>query len=209
MATLSQNALTTLENVRAFVNKALPEQDNLLVLLINQASAAIESQLDRKLNLAAYIEYQQANGRQIITTAQYPIRDVTCIQLSGQTVPPQLYDWQAKGDWGGIYRDDGWTYEGYPHGLAGDYIAAKRNLEIKYTAGYTLPKDATDETPATLPADIEGLCIDMVQDAFGRLQNGGKDGLRSFGISDVRWEWNTETPQAWMDTIARYRRAWL
>ncbi len=208
MATLSKNALTTLENVRAFVN-APPEQDTLLILIINQASATIESQLDRKLGLAEYTEYQQANGRQIITTAQYPIAAVKCIKLSGQKVPPQLYDHQMKGDWGGIYKDDGWTYEGYPHGLAGDNIAAKRNLEIKYTAGYILPKDGTDKNPVTLPDDIEGLCISMVQDAYGRQQNGGNAGLRSFAISDVRWEWNTETPQSWLDTIARHRRVWL
>lgn len=208
MAALSKNALTTLEHVRAFIN-APPEQDVLLTLLINQASATIESWLDRKLGHAVYTEFQQANGRQFIMTAQYPIVAVMYVKLSGQRLSPRLYDHRMKGDWDGIYKDDGWTYEGYPHGLAGDSIAAKRNIKIAYTAGYVLPKDATDDNPATLPDDIEALCISMVQDFYGRQQNGGNAGLRSFAISDVRWEWNTETPQNWIDTINRHRRVWL
>lgn len=66
---------------------------------------------------------------------------------------------------------------------------------MRYTAGYILPWEATDEAPADLPADLEGLAQEMVQYIFGKLESGGSSGLKAFSISDVRWEWSDETLQ--------------
>lgn len=78
-----------------------------------------------------------------------------------------------------------------------------------YTAGYILPWEATDEAPADLPADLEGLAQEMVQYIFGKLESGGSSGLKAFSISDVRWEWSDETPSSWQDIINQYKRVWL
>ncbi len=72
----------------------------------------------------------------------------------------------------GDLQGDGWTYYGYPQGLTGDPVTGSRNIEVKYTAGYILPWEATEEEPSDLPADLEGLVQEMVQYAFGRLETG-------------------------------------
>ena len=84
-----------------------------------------------------------------------------------------------------------------------------RNITVRDTAGYILPWEATDEAPADLPADLEGLAQEMVQYIFGKLESGGSSGLKAFSISDVRWEWSDETPSSWQDIINQYKRVWL
>ena len=81
-----------------------------------------------------------------------------------------------------------------------------RRIVVDYEAGYVLPPVATEDEPSTLPGDLERLACEMLQDIVGRLSNGGNSGLRSFSISDVRWEWSTEIPQSWLETIRRHRR---
>ena len=83
------------------------------------------------------------------------------------------------------------------------------SMSVRYTAGYILPWEATDEAPADLPADLEGLAQEMVQYIFGKLESGGSSGLKAFSISDVRWEWSDETPSSWQDIINQYKRVWL
>lgn len=83
------------------------------------------------------------------------------------------------------------------------------DITVRYTAGYILPWEATDEAPADLPADLEGLAQEMVQYIFGKLESGGSSGLKAFSISDVRWEWSDETPSSWQDIINQYKRVWL
>ena len=68
-----------------------------------------------------------------------------------------------------------------------------------------LPKDATDEEPQTLPADLEGLVWDMVSQAYANMQNGSQ-GLKSFSISDVSWTFDKSTPAAWLQIVNLYRR---
>mgnify|MGYP006990159335 CR=1 FL=1 len=45
-------------------------------------------------------------------------------------------------------------FVGYRYGLANDVKMPSRSLEVKFTAGYILPKDATEAEPADLPWDI-------------------------------------------------------
>ena len=68
-----------------------------------------------------------------------------------------------------------------------------------------LPKDATDEEPQTLPADLEGLVWDMVSQAYVNMLNGSQ-GLKSFSISDVSWTFDKSTPDAWLQLVNLYRR---
>lgn len=106
---------------------------------------------------------------------------------------------------GVIYRDDGWLKAGYRKGLAYDIIAPKRVIEVSYTAGYVLPKDATDDDPQTLPADLEGLLWDIVSQTYTSLQNGSQ-GLSSFSISDVTWNFDKTQHSEWTQLINLYRR---
>ena len=161
--------------------------------------------MGRPLGKNTYREFYEADGQQELVTLKYPIVSVDYIMENGRLVPPELYDYGQTANIGVIYRDDGWLRAGYRRGLANDIIESKRNIEVRYTAGYVLPKDATDEEPQTLPADLEGLVWDMVSQAYVNMLNGSQ-GLKSFSISDVSWTFDKSTPDAWLQLVNLYRR---
>lgn len=205
---LATNALTTLERMKLMLGISDIEDENvdeMVMLLINRASSWIERQIGRHLGKDSYRQWYNANGQRELVTIEYPIISVEYIKEDGQLVSPEAYDYTQTANIGVIYRDTGWLKAGYRKGLAYDIIAAKRNIEVSYTAGYVLPKDATEDDPQTLPADLEGLLWDVVSRAYTSLQNGSQ-GLSSFSISDVTWNFDKSTPSAWTQLINLYRR---
>ena len=210
-ATLRTNALTTLPALKAALGLSDEDtgSDGMLIQLINQASASVERALGRKLRRSDYVERLKGTGSQYLLVEHYPIVRVASIKQAGEEIDPGLYDIATQGRAGVICKDDGWTYYGYPQGLTGDPVAGSRNIEVKDTAGYILPWEATEEEPADLPADLEGLVQEMVQYAFGKLETGGSAGLKAFSISDVRWEWSEDTPSSWQEIINQYKRVWV
>ena len=182
------------------------EKVNLIVeLLINKASSRIERQTGRHLGKRSYRQWYDADGQQELVTIEYPIIDVEYVKEDGKLVNPDRYDYSQTGDVGVIYRDEGWLKAGYRKGLAFDIVAPKRVIEVSYTAGYVLPKDATEDEPQTLPADLEGLVWDMVSQAYTNLQNGSQ-GLSSFSISDVTWNFDKTQKSEWAQLVSLYRR---
>ncbi len=205
---LANNALTTLERMKLMLGLSDVNDeriDTILSLLINKASSWIERQTGRHLGKDTYQQWYVADGQQELVTLEYPIIRVEFVKEDGQLVDPSLYDYGQTGNIGVIYRDDGWLKASYRRGLAYDSVASKRNIEVRYTAGYVLPKDATKKNPQTLPADLEGLVWEMVAQAYTSLQNGSQ-GLTSFTISDVVWVFDKSTPAAWTQLINLYRR---
>lgn len=205
---LANNALTTLTRMKLMLGLsdiADERVDEIISLLINKASAWIERQIGRHLGKRTYVQRYDADGQQELVTIEYPIISIASIKEEGQLVDPQLYDIGQSGHIGVIYRDDGWLKTGYRRGLAYDIVAPKRVIEVNYTAGYVLPKDATENEPQTLPADLEGLIWEIVSQAYTNLQNGSQ-GLNSFSISDVRWDFDKSTHPEWMQLITLYRR---
>ena len=202
MITLADNALTTPDRLM-ILQEFNDDQYDLVAMLINQASASIETELRRKVRKQTYSERITPTGSQELLLSQWPILQVDHVVIDGLELDSSEYSIEDNGI---LYKDDGWPWRGYPFGLAYDPRATSRNVSVVYTAGYILPKDVTDSDPCTLPADLEGLCMERVQASFGKLQSGGNAGLISFAISDVRWEWATETPASWQAVINKYRR---
>lgn len=209
MTELRDNALTTLETVKKMlgVSSGDNQYDELIVCLINAASAWIETQLNRRLGMATYIQRLPGSGSQELVLRQWPIVSVEYVRdaRGGSVIPAGSYSFQDTGDIGVLYKDDGWLFRGYIGGLAGDYIASTAYLEVKYTAGYVLPKDADGEHPATLPSDLEAVVWGVVEQEFSIRQNGAQ-GLSAFSISDVSWTFDKEPRPSWMETINRYVR---
>ena len=205
---LANNALTTLDRMKLMLSLDDETDERtctLVELLVNKASSWVEQQVGRPLGKNTYREFYEADGQQELVTLKYPIISVDYVKEAGRLVPPERYDYGQTANIGVIYRDDGWLRAGYRRGLANDIIETKRNIEVCYTAGYVLPKDATDEEPQTLPADLEGLIWDMVSQAYANMQNGSQ-GLKSFSISDVSWTFDKSTPAAWLQIVNLYRR---
>lgn len=208
---LAENALTTLERMKLMLgiqdDPENPDErtDEIIMLLINRASAWVERQIGRHLGKHSYDQWYVADGQQELVTIEFPIISVESIYEDGELVDPSCYDFGQTGHYGVIYRDEGWLKAGYRRGLAYDIAMLKRNIEVKYTAGYVLPKDATEDDPQTLPADLEGLIWEMVSQVYTNLQNGSQ-GLTAFSISDVRWDFDKSTSDSWTQLISLYRR---
>ena len=186
-------------------DEADEKTDAMVELLINKASAWVERQIGRHLGKRQYHQWYDADGQQELVTEEYPIINVEFVKEEGRLVDPGSYDYVQTGKIGVIYRDEGWLKAGWRNGLANDIVASKRIIEVKYTAGYVLPKDATENDPQTLPADLEGLLWDVVSQAYTGLQNGSQ-GLSAFSISDVRWDFDKSYNEAWTQLLNLYRR---
>ena len=181
------------------------QTDLIVELLINKASAWIERMTGRHLGKQTYHQWYDADGSQELVLIEYPIISIESIKEDGKLVDPHRYDFGQTGHIGVVYRDEGWLRAGWRRGLAYDIVALKRVIEVKYTAGYVLPKDAAEDDPQTLPADLEGLVWDMVAQAYASLQN-GPQGLSSFSISDVDWKFDSSTKPEWLQLVNLYRR---
>ena len=211
VAKLADNALTTLEDVKTMLGIAPDDvneqRDAMLVNLINYASAWIERMTGRKLGKQTYVQRYVASGAQELVMLQWPIISVEYVKdtTDGNIIPPDDYDYTVDGEIGVLYKDNGWGFRGYIAGLAYDYILASRYLEVKYTAGYVLPKDATENDPCTLPADLKGVIWGIVEQEFAIAQNGAQ-GLSAFSISDVSWTFDKNPRETWLSTINYYAR---
>ncbi len=205
---LAKNALTTLDRAKLMLGLPdVPDErtDEIITLLINKASSWIERQTGRHLARQSYRHWYDADGQQELVMIEYPIVSVEYVKEEGKLVNPNSYDFAQTGDIGVIYRDEGWLKAGYRRGLAYDIVTPKRAIEVSYTAGYVLPKDATEDDPQTLPADLEGLVWELVSYAYTGLTNGSQ-GLKSFSISDVTWTFDKSTHSEWQQIINLYRR---
>ena len=208
---LAPNAMTTLEDTMERLGISEEEADqaakNNLVRLINAASAWIETITGRHFGKATYTDRYAGPGAQELVLREYPIRSVEYVKdtVTGGLIDPGTYDFSMSGDIGVLYRDMGWTFRGYPYGLANDYRAASRYLEVKFTAGYVLPKDATEDEPSDLPADIISIVWGIAEQEYSILVNGSQ-GLSAFSISDVSWTFDKEPRASWMETLSHYMR---
>ena len=207
--TLCDNALTTLERLKGYLcipaDEEDPEMDAALIQLINAASAWLETKLGRKLGRQTYDERHIGTGTQRLVLEQYPIISIQHIRDIRTDADITGYDFFEQGDIGVVFRAEGWTYYGYSGGLAGAYVAPRRYLIVNYTAGYVLPKDATEDNPCTLPADLEALVKNMIAQQWAILENDAA-GLSAFSISDVSWTFDKNLSQTWQDVISMYKK---
>jgi hypothetical protein len=208
---LAPNALTTLETMKTMLgispDDVDPQRDAVITLLINSVSAWIGRMTGRNLGKQTYTQQYVASGAQELALLQWPILSVEYVKdtHTNEVIPPKSYDCNVTGQIGVLYKDDGWPLRGYRGGLAYDIVAPMRCLEVKYTAGYVLPKDAAEEDPCTLPADLQGIVWGAVTQEFSIMQNGAQ-GLSAFSISDVSWTFDKNPRQDWLNTIGLYAR---
>lgn len=208
---LNNNALTTVEDTMEFMGMD-PENTpgavkNNLSRLINGYSDYVESMTGRKFRQAKYTERHESVGSQSLVVREYPIVAVESIRdINGSgSMEPSSYDWQQDGEMGVIYLDSGWPMKGYRSGLSNDIRLVSRYLEVVYTAGYILPRDATAEHPATLPGDLQWAVWQLVQQQWN-LSNNGANGLSAFSISDVTWTFDKGTNPQVDSILNQYMR---
>lgn len=126
--------LTTLGNIKQWLNVIGDQDDELLVRLATAASAFVEGWIGRSLLLHEHEEQRQGHGGHALTLAHYPPRTLLAIRIDGQAVPVTACRLHGRQ----LIRDDGV----FPRGS---------RLQLHYEAGF-----------AQVPPDIEQAVIDLV-----------------------------------------------
>ncbi len=161
---LAANALTTLERAKSFLGIA-PEDtssDEALYFSINTVSALIEKYCNRVFKRSLFNESIQGRGGMKLILRNYPIESVSFVTINDEEI--DLQSIRVMSDEGMLYRPSG----GFSARVRGGTFMHPgpdelyHNIYVEYTAGYVLPKDATDDNPRTLPFDIELACLRMM-----------------------------------------------
>lgn len=168
---LSSKALTTLETVKDHIgiDAADTTWDNRIKFLINGFSEFIESYAGRGLAKGTFTQKLDSYGHGKIYLRTWPILSITSIKIDNVLV--SAGDYLPYNEQGSIlYRSGGW-----PDG--------DQNIEVIYSGGYVLPKDADDDNPRTLPYDIELACVKGVGNLLNKSDAEGVRSSNSGGMS--------------------------
>jgi uncharacterized phiE125 gp8 family phage protein len=136
-------ALTSLANVKQWLEITTSTNDALLTRIIDSCSSYIESWLNRKILQASYTENYNGSGSSALTLTNYPIISLQSVSIGGvaQAIVSQS-----------DFTTSGVKFSG--RRLIGQNIKFSKgagNIIISYTAGY-----------AAVPSDIEQACIELV-----------------------------------------------
>lgn len=150
--TAGPNDLTTLANVKQWLNVQNTNDDALLQRLITAISTAIQSYLNRTIASTQYTEAYSGSGSDTLAIANYPIQSVQSLVIAKATIAAS-----ADGFLPGYIFDDRFLYligqSFYQGGLAPGVFPKwpPKGVQITYTAGY-----------ATTPADLEQAVIEAI-----------------------------------------------
>jgi hypothetical protein len=180
-------------------------KDKILERLINKASTDFSKACNRNFIKDTYTEYHKGSGRQRLVVNQYPINKITSVKVDSAALTAgtdYVTSDQTYHDQGIIFKESGWAFYGYLTGLVGELTAPVDNIEVVYSAGYTLEP----ETSRNLPYDIEEVVVSMVSDLYGQQQN-GTVGLKRYTEGKITYEF-TATPliEQHSSVIARYAK---
>lgn len=154
--------LTTVERARRLgIDHGDSATEEELQALIAVASTAIEEYCRRKFGLQRHEGRASGMKGSYLQLPNYPVHEVSITREPDQQVPNvELLEH------GILFSRCGW-------------LGGVREYTVSYTAGYVLPANATEDTPATLPATLEYACVLMVK----HLQR--EQGVASERVGDI------------------------
>lgn len=156
----STKQLTTLATLKADLGITTTDDDTLLGLKIDQASAAIVSYCGREFAQETVVETLPAYGGMNILLTRTPVTTITSITYDSATVPAADYT-LIEPTIGTVYNKSGWNdtrasltgISGIKSSRSGEYL-----YTATYTGGYILPGMAGTRD---LPHDIENACLQL------------------------------------------------
>ena len=188
--------LSTVAKVKAHVGikESDTSKDAILEVILKGASKWIENKTGRNFELLERTEFYDGAGTDELFLNQYPIDEVTEIKLSGTAID---MDAETANDnliidetMGSIFRRSGW-----PEG--------RKNISVKYTAGYVLPDtDESGETP-NLPEDLELAAIRLTARVYERRT---AEGVTSVSPASFSANFASDVDSDIMATINHYRK---
>lgn len=180
--------LCTLADVKTMLGITDTTDDDLITMMIKQASSKVQSYIGYKLERATYTdEVHAVNNRQLLILNACPIQSVTSASIYGNEVT----DYEITPEYakmGMLYRGAGWVGNYYVRGMTHDVVSGCRDIKVTYVAGWYLPSDDdySEGDDASLPYEITTACIQAVVEKY-RINALSAEGIKSHsegGISD-------------------------
>jgi len=203
--TLVSWALTTVAEVKAFLNITVTTWDTLFCNLINSASSFLEKTTDRKLVARNYLynilinredAWYDGDSTNTLFTRQYPINSVSYVEIDGSELAAAgLTDYYGSTGYL-IYHRRGELF------YANAFTIGKQNVRMSYNAGYAV---GTPERE-----DLRELCNALVGYVYA---NRDKLGFKSERIGNYSYsKGDLKAVEMFgldgMAIINRYRRKW-
>lgn len=175
--------LTTLPNVKSWLNVQGAADDALLSRLIGACSEYIQTYIGRSIAKADYVMTRDGTGGQAMMFENYPATAVSLVQIDGVTVPESTGVDVA----GYFFSPTALMLRGYV------FSPTKQSVVIHYSAGY----DA-------VPAEIEQACIELVSIRYRKRD---RIGLVSKGMGGETTSYlQDDMDNAIKDTLAQYKK---
>jgi hypothetical protein len=133
--------LTTLQNVKAWLNITGNSDDALLTRLNTAVSGAVIAYLSRDILRLSYSQTFNGHGGDRWMFPQFPVVAVSSLSIDGVSIAAS----SSVGASGFVFDEETLYLRGYR------FCKGVQNIIVAYTAGYT-----------TTPVEIEQACIDWI-----------------------------------------------
>ena len=199
---LADNALTTLATVKTELGITVTTFDTVLERIINTVSEQIENYTKRKFKQQEHTEKYTGTNTLKLLLNQYPVSEVDEVIYKEESYTDYEIDYTS----GILVSERIWEQTGISKGLSTRTAYPKADIEVTYTAGYILPKDATEESPRTLPYDLEDACIEAVTANY--LSRGQDKSIVSERLMSASYTYDRATgmPVSVIKKLAPYRK---
>lgn len=177
--------LCTLANLKTYLGITTTAQDDLLTMLIKQASAQIENYVGYSLARAENTEVQNVNNNQLLILDKQPIQSVSLVKIGNEEITDyKILPKYAKT--GMLYRGLGWCGPYYTRGMTYDAVSGVYDIEVQYISGYYLPSDEgyVEGASDSLPYDIVSACILACAEAYNTKMNRA-EGIKSYSEGGI------------------------
>ena len=175
--------LTSLANVKQWLNINNTNDDALLTRLVTAASQYIQTWLNRQIASQSYTDIKDGNGKTKIFFNQYPVTAVTNLVIDTVTIPPSPDGIQP-----------GYTFDARMLYLIGYATCiAQQNVSVTYTAGY-----------ATTPPEIEQACIELCAFRYRERDRIGQSSVSAAGETTAYTI--TDMPKSVATILSNYKR---
>lgn len=146
--------LTTLANVKAWLNIPTDTSDDMLQRLLSAASLFAQKWMDRWILSATYAEQYTGSGSNTLALRQYPVTEVSAVSIHGHPIPMS-----PDGHRAGYIFDEMFLYliglEGIPFGRStAPGVFPKfppKAVSVTYTAGFE-----------TVPLELEQAVLELI-----------------------------------------------
>lgn len=176
-------------------------KDKIIERMINTFSDQISRYCNRKFIAETYSEFYTGLGSTKIVLNQFPVNKITSVKVQSALYTAGV-DYETANstylDSGFLVRESGWDWHGYETGLVSELTAPIADIEVIYSAGYTL---------TNLPYDISNACLDLLSAGYN-IQVAGAQGLSSMSQGGLSYAWKIgETSTNKLASLDSYRKA--